>query len=631
MELEQELKRLAAQGIQADPRRIREDMCTQFHNPDEWAREYAVNASDAGARSCYISAYGNGKTLTVAVEDDGCGMDRQGVMNFCAIFRSMKHGDPLRTVGTHGVGKLSPAAVPGQCGFVMRTSTGRECWRMEAGSLLESTPIRIERIEPVPARGTRFEITFENQDGTTPTSKLKDLSGLLESYLRHFGFKIVLFETDGMGPDKPTWAKPIGRIYGDWETPAERMGRGYSFQMRGNQFKVVMGLGTGEHELYQKRVLVTKKYNILSHDLKQGLAVPHLKIRVDSPDFELPFGRNCLRNEEVLGALSKHLREEILPEYFKELLFLYEKGILKDQGVSYREMEEMACALLLHDDTVLKGSWRHLPLFVAMNAPRRSLLELRQEVHESGVLYLEVQPVAGTDYGAFNGPVISGVQPKGGIEVLKKHFAREMVLLGQDDVILEMAAWCSSGLGEEEKRFEKCLGFQGALLERAGTGSNGRETGRQGLDARLENMERLEGVVREGIRAKQDLSSLKWRVNYLAHRDGKTACKTHRFILRGDTVVLNLNHSEVQKLVAFSEKNPNLAGHWATAMCLSDESRILLDHIMPETREALLMLDAISKVGATGMMQPEEAGPAGQPERFRDFVRDLEDPIRWLY
>jgi len=632
MELQQELKHLAAQGIQADPCRIREDMCAQFHNRDEWVREYAVNASDAGARACYISAYGNEKTLIVAVEDDGCGMDRQGVIDFCAIFRSMKHGDSQRTVGTHGVGKLSPAAVPGQSGFVMRTSTDRECWRMEAGSLLESTSVQLERVEPVPARGTRFEITFENRDGLTPTSKLKELSALLEGYLRHFGFKIVLFETGGMGPDKPMWAKPVGRIYGEWGTPTERMGRKYTFQLRGNQFKVVMGLGTGEHEVYQKKVLVTKRYNLLCRDLPLKLVVPHLKIRVDSPDFELPFGRNCLRNEEVLVPLSRYLREEILPEYFEELLLRYESGILKDQGLSSREVEEIACALLLHDDTALKGSWRHLPLFRVMNAPRRSLSQLQQVVHERGVLYLEVQPVAGTDYGAFNGPVISDVQPKGGIEVLKKHFVREMVILGQDDVILEMAARCSPGLGEKEKRFEQCLGFQGALLNRAGTGngSDGRETGRQGLDAFLENREQFEGVVREGINARQDLLSLKWRVNYLVHRDGKTACTTHRFMLKGGTVVLNLSHPEVKKLVGLSEKDPGLAGHWATAMCLGDESKIL-DHIMSETREDLLVLDAMCKVEAIGMMRRKEEGPAVRPEKFRDFLRDLEDPIRWLH
>jgi len=543
----------------------------------------------------------------------------------------MKHGDPLRTVGTHGVGKLSPAAVPGQCGFVMRTSTGRECWRMEAGSLLESTPIRLERVEPVPDRGTRFEITFENREGLTPSSKLRALSVLLEDYLRHFGIKIVLFETDGTGTDHPAWAKPVGRIYGGWETPAERMGRHYSIQLGGSPFRVVMGMGAGEHELYQKGVLVTRKYNLLSFDLHQKLAVPHLKIRVDSPDFRLPFGRNCLSNEDVLAPLSKHLRERFLPEYFDDLLIGYEKGMLTDQGVSFREMEEMACALLLHDDTDPRGSLRHLPLFQAMNASRRSLLQLQRDVHESGILYLEAQPVAGTDYGAFNGPVISAVQPKGGIEVLKKRFSREMVLLGQDDVILEMAPQSSPALGEKEKRFEQCLGLQGALLKQAGTGkgSNGREVGRKEL-SQLAHGERFMGAVKEVLHAEQDLSSLKWRVNYLVHRDGKTPCKTHRFILQGGAVVLNLNHPEVQDLVGLSEQDPGLAGHWATAMCLSDESSIL-DHVMPETGEDLLMLDAISKVETAGTIEAEEEGPAERPERFREFLRDMEDKFRWLH
>ena len=54
---------------------------------------------------------------------------------------------------------------------------------MEAGSLLESTSVQLERVDPVPARGTRFEITFVNRDGLTPTSKLKELSVLLADRL----------------------------------------------------------------------------------------------------------------------------------------------------------------------------------------------------------------------------------------------------------------------------------------------------------------------------------------------------------------------------------------------------------------------------------------------------------------
>jgi len=38
----------------------------------------------------------------------------------------------------------------------------------------------------------------------------------------------------------------------------------------------------------------------------------------------------------------------------------------------------------------------------------------------------------------------------------------------------------------------------------------------------------------------------------------------------------------------------SLSRHWSTAMCVSEESRIL-EHIIPETRDDLLMLDAMCR------------------------------------
>lgn len=54
-ELVENLKSIAANGIQADSKRLKEDMCTQFADFREWIREYAVNAHDAGATYCEIS------------------------------------------------------------------------------------------------------------------------------------------------------------------------------------------------------------------------------------------------------------------------------------------------------------------------------------------------------------------------------------------------------------------------------------------------------------------------------------------------------------------------------------------------------------------------------------------------
>jgi histidine kinase/DNA gyrase B/HSP90-like ATPase len=631
-DLSRKLVEITSAGIQADDSRMRTDMSAQFSNPNEWTREYAVNGADADATKIHISAYGNGKTMTVVVEDDGCGMDKEGVKGFCRIFRSRKRGGAKRKVGTHGIGKLSPAAVPGQCGFLMITSTGTECWRMKAGCLLESTPIILEQMDSVPPKGTRFEITFENRNGSTPASKLKEYASLLKRYLRHFGLTVVLFEIDGKDPEHPTWAKPVARIEGDWETPAEKAGRSYSFKFGSKHFHIVVGLGSGEHEVYQNRVLVTTKYNLLSHDLSSELLVKHLKIRVDSPHFELSFGRNGLLNGAVLAHVSRFIRRKVLPEYFEELLILREEGRLKEQGVTFKELDEMACSLLLHRETVDNGSWRHLPVFPAlnMNSKRLSFAQLAREVRKQGFFYLEIQTVPGTDYSAMGAPVISGALPDEGLAVLKKHFQKEMILLGRDDTILEKAQPEGANLNEKEKNFEKCLGFGSAALNSSirQKNSSGKKNGKQKRIMPLRKLGQIKGALKEGMSAASDLASLKWRVSYLVHRDGKTPCRTHRFILRHNAVILNLNHPEVKRLIRFSEEDAALAGHWATAMCLCDESRVL-DHITPEKRDDLLMLDAIGKVEGPEIHESKKSSQRPTSEGFSDFLRNAEELDSW--
>ena len=170
---------------------------------------------------------------------------------------------------------------------------------------------------------------------------------------------------------------------------AERAGRDYSFKLAEHRFHVVAGVRAGEHELYHRNVLVSEKYNLLSCDLSQNMVVPFLKIRVDSPDFELPFGRNRICNEPVLNLLSRYLRMKILPRYFNDLYSLYDAGKLKENGVFIRDLEEIACAFLLHENLMGNGSWRRLPLFTTMNSLRLSFEELQQAVAKSGVLYFE--------------------------------------------------------------------------------------------------------------------------------------------------------------------------------------------------------------------------------------------------
>ncbi len=148
-------------------------MCGQFPDPREWIREYVVNGYDAGARTVWIEGREDEETYTICVEDDGRGMDRKGVRDFVTVFRSVKSGDRCRIVGRHGVGKLSVAAVEGQCGYHMTTSTGTECWRMRTTCLLDDTPIVLERTDTPAPRGTRFEIAFRKNNASLRDEMLK--------------------------------------------------------------------------------------------------------------------------------------------------------------------------------------------------------------------------------------------------------------------------------------------------------------------------------------------------------------------------------------------------------------------------------------------------------------------------
>jgi hypothetical protein len=91
-------------------------------------------------------------------------------------------------------------------------------------------------------------------------------------------------------------------------------------------------------------------------------------------------------------------------------------------------------------------------------------------------------------------------------------------------------------------------------------------------------------------------------------RDGRTPCRTHRFLLRGDKVVLNLNHPEVRELVELAEIAPALAGHWGLALVLTDGSRKFLPHLSPAAREDLILADALAKA-VTPAVAPEPETP----------------------
>ena len=580
--IQRDLNLLTGEGIRADAARLKRDMCTQFADPREWIREYVTNAHDAGARQVRVSGRQTGEHLTIVVEDDGHGMNRDAVVDFLTVYRSSKRGD--EPIGHHGIGKLSAAAIPGQSQFLMRTSTGSECWQVRAGSLLADEPIRVESVNPVPPHGTRFEITFAKRENLA--TELALLRDVLVRFAAFLSTEIVVDETVGGVPRR---GLPLNR---DWRTTAGRRGRSYVTELSGQRAEITVGFASGGHEIYQSRVYVTSRYNLTAKGCPTALELPGLLIRVDSRAFDLPFGRHCLRNEDVLGPLATHLRDRVLPDYVGSLIDEYEHGWLVD--VSAAEVEAL-CAALLDRDTPLEWRLASLPLFVAVDGDRHSLAELKVVADERGCLFREADDAAGLDYSVFGVPVLTRVQPHGCSEILTRRFDKRIVTLGVEDLVIEPPV--NGALGEREQRFMDHLRFHPEALGRAL-----RPTPRQLQEMaahpqrRSANSEAV--AVKVGEEAKQaqsDLAAIEWKVNYLVGSDGRSPCRTHRFLLRGDTVVLNLNHSDISRLFTLADHHPTLAGHWGLAIALTDPSQRILPQLSHEAREDLLVADAVAK------------------------------------
>jgi hypothetical protein len=410
--LKHTLETMAAQGIRSDAPKLKRDMCSQFSDTNEWIREYVVNAYDAGATTCRIYGKEEGDIQSIYVADDGRGMNSHRIRLFFTLYQSEKNDGIERPVGRHGIGKLSVAAIPEQCGFVLMTSDGHEAWRAETGSLLEEHPIDLQRIEPVPERGTTFCIKFKKKK---PLAKvMSELQQVLVKYVRYLPLQTRIF----IPADDESSAEHWEQIGSPWELDGAAFFQSYELDLFGSSFEVVMSLGDGTHSIYQNRVFITTKYNLLSHDLDTQWHIPYLSLRVDSPDFDLPFGRHCLSNEEMLPPLTREIRTQLLPQFLNNILPYYERS---DARGNIYNIEAMIAALCLFDGR-FSHPWILWPVFRQVNGRRMSLNELGKKIRETGKVYLADEEQEGIDYEFFDGPVMAKSQPGRGVGNHSKMF-----------------------------------------------------------------------------------------------------------------------------------------------------------------------------------------------------------------
>ncbi len=614
-ELENDLKAISEKGISADRKKLKEDMCAQFSDYREWAREYVVNAFDARAGYCKISGSEEEKTLTIRVEDNGHGMDRQGIVDFFTLFRSIKRGPVEETIGCHGAGKLSIAAIPDQSGFSMQTSTGKECWQLETGSLLDDDPVTIHRIEPVPSQGTVFEITFAKANGLT--EELSQIATVLKKYCKYLPMEIMVMGTTSDGISA---THPVNWIGGDWNSGPEMMPSTYRIEEYGKNYEVILGVGQGQHSIYQNRVLISTTYCLLTGDNKLKLDLPYLDIRVNSPDFKPTFGRNRLTNEGFVHDIAIKIEESLLPRYITQLCEHYLADCMRGATINISHFEALILSIIKHNHTWIPLATT-LPLFNVKNGDFLSFAALQEQVEKQNRLYLEESDSSGVDYTIFDAPVLAVNQPYGGLDVIKHYFSSALINLGANDIVIEAPEGSVAKLGKMELTFQENLGFHPEALINSSLdtiSSDSEPGGMGGMERFTELKERgfLETLCEESFEAQGELGRLSWKVSYLVERDGKTPNETRQFLQKDNVIILNLFHKRVKQLLKVSQKAPALAGHWAMAMCISEGNNIL-KHLTPEAREDLLLLDAMTRCGNHSLNLPTQGGDT---DSYTDLV-----------
>jgi len=416
-----------------------------------------------------------------------------------------------------------------------------------------------------------------------------------------------------------------------WGSQSERFGRMYSFSLNGKNYEVVLGLGQEIHEVYQNRVLVSDNYNLLFYDSATKPKVPHLKIRLNSPDFDLPFGRHRLRNESVLVPLARYIRQHILKQYIGELFGIYKRGSLKEFDISPGEVQDIAASLIMFDDQPYRN-WCKLPIFNIRNRVKLSLEELRDIIKQKGILYLEKKQETGMDYSIFDVPVLSLKQPEGGLEILSKFFKDQIVNLDSDDVVLGAPKGISPELGPREEQFKNFLGFHPDLIRKIKDHLEEESLSLETEQFKLihDDSKLVKGLTEESDLAHEELSSISWQVNYLVEKDGKTPSTANRFIFKNNTVILNLYNSDIQRLVQISETAPALSGHYALAMCLAENGKIL-PYLTAEAREELILMDAMTRCGTR--LYPENSNDSDRlvlnDRDLLEFMHNIDDSHRW--
>lgn len=618
-----ELINITKQGIQADKARLKKDMKSQFSNYREYIRELVTNAYDARASWCRIHGEAKDDIITIHVLDNGNGMNRDRVRKFFTLYTSEKDMESSKAIGTHGIGKLSIAAIPNQLKFEMITSTGKEAWHAITGALDGEEDIEIDRVKDVPPKGTHLQVSFKKS--CSLLQEMNHLKDILNRYVRYLPIQVYITVPVSEKNEYDQIEYPVSE---EWGSDGFHYLKSYKLTHGLNEYEVQLGLGSTANEVYQNLVFITSRYNLVSFDLNTEWELHGLMVRVNGNNFELPFGRHCLSDESVLKPITRNIRVNLLPRFMELLYINYQENDLNDLHISGYQVDAITCCLFNVDKTPSRP-WNNYPLIMTIDLGKISFNELAKQVKEKGKFYIQDEENNGIDYEYIDAPVLHHNQPGNVIELVKDHFKEQCVLLKSEDLVFELPASKEKKLSDLQKSFEENLGFHPEILseepldfladEHVVADRTYNDDG--SLDPFMDN-----GFCREIEDATLELKNIKWRVNYLVEKDFETPCLSRLFLYANGTVTLNLYHPQIQKLVELTKINPKLAGHWGVSLCLED-GRNIFPYLNAETREDLLMLDGIAKLSAGGTSKNIPGKPDHFDRLFRDFRKNINDSL----
>jgi len=426
-------------GFEAEVSRLLSLMVhSVYSNRDVFLRELISNAADACERlrmqaleapdltaadpDFKIRLHPDGAAGTLAVEDNGVGMDRSELVeNLGTIARSGTraflegadgNGEGSALIGQFGVGFYSAFMVASAVEVVSRRAGTEEAWRWRSDGKGTFT-IEAAPLDQAPARGTRVVLTLA-EDAKTYAEQAT-IERVVNEYSAHVPVPIVLDLGAGtaektLADGSALWRKPrsevtaeeytefSGYVSGLYDEPALTVH--YKAEGR-HEYAVLLFVPSskpfdlfdperkGRVRLYVRRVFITADAEILPAWLRFIRGV------IDSEDLPLNLAREMLQNNPIIEAIGKGVTTRILNDLDKlagddkerfEKVWDAFGAVLKEGLYEDAERRDSLYKIARFKTTTGGGAWRSLADYVAAMRPNQTAIYYALGDDETSVL-----------------------------------------------------------------------------------------------------------------------------------------------------------------------------------------------------------------------------------------------------